>query len=783
MASPDRQDRNANGLHRRIGPYRLEGVLGRGGMGVVYLAYDERLDRHVALKRVLVSDDDSQRRQRLRREARTAAQLTHPAIVQVFDLVEEDDGDWIVMERVAGPTLAQVLRDGPLDVERTLDYGRQIAEGLAAAHSHDIVHRDLKTENVVVLADDRIKILDFGLAKRLVPPGGEGGESALTVAGQVLGTGRAMSPEQARGLEVGPRSDLFSLGILLYESLTGISPFRGESLYDTLARIATHQPPPLAELVAGVPRELSDLVGALLRKAPELRPASAREVVETLTRLAEERRSQERRAWEPGEVASEKSTEESVSERPTVLATEIGVSPVEEGASGRSFLPPSAPKFAALLTFLALALTLAWVLLPLLSEPSERSPGEVERIPAATGGSRITDPLAVYEEGMRAVRRPDRPESIDRALEIFQRRLADDPSSAAAHAGLARAYWEKAQSASAGGDPVFLEQAEAVAREAVRLDPYLADGRVSLGLVELLRGHAEAARSELETALELDPTNADAHYGLAKRARSLGRPEEAERHYRRAIELHPSTLYSDALGALLYSKGRYSEAEEVFLASLELAPDDVHALRNLGGLYYAQGRLDEAAARFQEALKIRPNASLYSNLGTLYFSRGLYAKAAAAFESALGTAGASHKAIYWINLADAYRQIPGEEEAARTSYQRAIRLLDEEIDAAPEDVRLLSRRALVRARAGEPREAQADLAKVRELGVEGDVYSLFRVAVAAELCGRRQQALSTLEEALRSGLALSEVRHEPDLLELRADRRFHLLLMGLDEAR
>ena len=776
MGPPDRQDRSGDGSTRRIGPYRLEGVLGRGGMGIVYLAYDERLDRRVALKRVLASNDDSRRRQRLRREARTAAQLTHPAIVQIFDLVEETDGDWIVMERVEGPTLAQVLRAGPLEVDRTLHYGRQIAEGLAAAHTLDIVHRDLKTENVVVLADERVKILDFGLAKRVEPPGGARDDSALTSAGQVLGTGRAMSPEQARGRKVGPRSDLFSFGVLLYESLTGISPFRGDSFYDTLARIATHQPTPVAGLVNSVPPELSDLINALLRKAPELRPAGAHEVAEALARLAEERRSQERRLSGTGGTAPEGS----VADMATLVANETAAAP--ERTSGRSFVSLSSPRVAVLLVvLLGLAFTLSWLLPPPSSESPERPPGGLGRSAAETADSRITDPLALYEEAMGAVRRPDRPESIDRALEIFQRRLAEDPSSAAAHAGLARVYWEKAQSASTGGDPVFLDQAEAVAREAVRLDPYLADGRVSLGLVEHLRGHPDAARRELETALELDPANADAHYGLAKLAESLGRLEQAERRYRRALELQPRTLYSDALGALLYSRGRYSEAEEMFLTSLERAPDDVHALRNLGGLYYAQGRLEEAAVKFQEALKIRPNASLYSNLGTLYFSRGLYARAATAFESALDMEGATHKAIYWINLADAYRQIPGEEEASRTSYRRALQLLDREIETAPEDVRLLSRRALALARAGEAAEARTDLARIRDLGVEDDVYSLFRVAVAAELCGQRDQALAALEEALRSGLARSEVHREPDLLELRADRRFHHLLMDLDD--
>lgn len=735
---------------RRIGPYRLEGILGQGGMGAVHAAYDERLDRRVALKRVLAGEDDPERRKRLRREARTAAQLAHPSVVQIFDLLEAEDGDWIVMELVEGRTLARRLATGPVSVELALAYGRQIAEGLAAAHELGIVHRDLKTENVLVLPDDRVKVLDFGLAKRLVS--GSQADDSLSVAGQVKGTGRAMSPEQARGLPVGPRSDLFSLGVLLYETLTGIRPFSGESFYDSLARIATHQPKPLAEIVPEVPRELSELVDRLLAKAPELRPGSARQVADELARLADERRLRTR--------------EEGVAARPPDTVTRLDLPaalPRPGRETSRSFLSPTSG-IAALVLALMLA-GAAVVVLPRVL------PGPGEAVPA--------DPLASHEEAMRAVRRIDRPESIDRAVEIFQRRLAQEPDSAAAHAGLARAYWERARTASAGGDPMFLEQAEGVAREAVRLDPYLADARVSLGLVHLARKRPEEARRELERALELDPGNADAHYGLGEVADSLDRPEEAEGHYSRALELAPTPLYSDALGSLYYAQGRYEQAEERFLASLEIAPDDVHALRNLGALYYARGRVDEAAAMFQKALIIQPNASLYSNLGTILFSRGLYPRAAEAFERALAMDGASHKPVYWINLADAYRQMPGREEDAERSYRQAIRLLDEQIEAAPDDVRLLSRRALALARAGDREGAAADVARLRRLDTGHNVYSLFRQAVAEELTGERDPALATLEEALRAGLEPAEVRREPDLLELRADPRFHHLLSEL----
>jgi serine/threonine-protein kinase len=408
---------------------------------------------------------------------------------------------------------------------------------------------------------------------------------------------------------------------------------------------------------------------------------------------------------------------------------------------------------------------------PALPEPEVLAPGAAVRL---------------YEEAVEAVRRPDRPESLDRAIDIFQRLLASDEGSARAHAGLARAYWEKAVNPAASGDPVFLEQAAAVAREAVRLDPDLADARVSLGLAEHAQGRPEEARIQLETALGMDPDSAhaqaDAHYGLARLALSQGRAEEAEARYRQALDLQPRAMYWDALGALLYSQGRYAEAEEAFLASLERTPDNAYALRNLGVAYYAQGRLDEATARLEEALEIRPDASVFSNLGTIYFSRGLYAHAASTFERALRMDGAANSYAYWLNLADAQRWLPDRAQEAQRSYRRAIQLLDAAIEAAPEDVRVLSRRAVAQARSGDFHGTLEDVTEARRLGIGDDVYSLLRLAVAEELCGERESALATLGEALRAGLAPSEVRNEPDLLELRADPAFHHLLMDLEDS-
>jgi tetratricopeptide (TPR) repeat protein len=271
---------------RYVGPYRIEGQLGRGGMGEVYAGFDERLDRPVALKRIWSGwEEDATARKRFQREARAVARLHHPAIVQVYDWVESGDGDWIVMELVEGWSLRQLLREGPLAPGRAARLARDVLVGLAVAHAGGIVHRDLKAENVMIAADsspgkvEQAKILDFGLAKRVDP---ENSETRLSSDGGLVGTLSAMSPEQVRGGEVGPRSDLFALGSLLYEMVTGATPFRGDSAAEVLQRICTWDPPPARSVIPVIPEALSAFLAHLLEKDPRKRPHSAEDALAEL---------------------------------------------------------------------------------------------------------------------------------------------------------------------------------------------------------------------------------------------------------------------------------------------------------------------------------------------------------------------------------------------------------------------------------------------------------------------------------------------------------------------
>jgi len=263
------------------GVYRLIRELGHGGMGTVYLAYDTRLGRRAALK-LLPSQlvNDPERVRRFQREARTASALNHPHIITIYDFGQEQGRDYIASEFVEGRTLRDYVGDPELSLNQILDLVMQVASALEAAHAAGIVHRDIKPENIMRRPDGYAKVLDFGLAKLTEPESasdetkiGVSGESSdfETRTGMVLGTVSYMSPEQARGQKVDGRSDLFSLGVVLYELITGQRPFGGETPSHIIVAILEKEPLPLTRAAPGVPAELERIVTKALVKDREAR--------------------------------------------------------------------------------------------------------------------------------------------------------------------------------------------------------------------------------------------------------------------------------------------------------------------------------------------------------------------------------------------------------------------------------------------------------------------------------------------------------------------------------
>src|SRR5216117_2705041 len=245
------------------GRYRIVRKLGTGGMANVYLAEDEVLGRRVAIK--ILNDrhaGDDQFVERFRREAKNAASLSHPNIVSIYDRGEAEGTYYIAMEYLSGRSLKElIVGRGPTPIRIAIDYTRQILAALGFAHRNSIVHRDIKPHNIVVGGDGRLKVTDFGIARS--------GASQMTEVGSIVGTAQYLSPEQARGAPVDPRSDLYSLGIVLYEMLTGKVPFTGETPVEIAMKHLSQVPEPPSKLRENVPHDLDAVVMRALAKDPE----------------------------------------------------------------------------------------------------------------------------------------------------------------------------------------------------------------------------------------------------------------------------------------------------------------------------------------------------------------------------------------------------------------------------------------------------------------------------------------------------------------------------------
>jgi serine/threonine protein kinase len=274
-------------VNEQILHYRILRKLGEGGMGVVYLAEDTKLERQVAIKflphQISTNSDE---RKRFEIEAKAAAALNHPNIATIYAIEDADDEIFLVMEYVTGKNLKDHIDSKPLSIEETVNIAMQIAEGLHSAHKNDIVHRDVKSANIMSTERGQIKIMDFGLAKFR-------GSGELTKIGTTVGTAAYMSPEQARGEEVDQRTDIWALGVILYEMTTGQTPFKGNYDQAIFYSILNEKQEPVTGLRTGIPKELERIINKVLEKDPECRYQNMADILVDLKNLVKQTESSE----------------------------------------------------------------------------------------------------------------------------------------------------------------------------------------------------------------------------------------------------------------------------------------------------------------------------------------------------------------------------------------------------------------------------------------------------------------------------------------------------------
>jgi len=729
-------------IGRKLLHYEIVAHLGAGGMGDVWRARDTRLDREVAIK-ILGRDTphDAVSKQRFFREARAASALVHPNIITVHEINSADDTDFIVMEFVRGEPLSTLLSLGKLPIPQALSYAMQIAEALAAAHAAGVVHRDLKPGNIMISASGLVKVVDFGIAKRIGPDtDSQPLAGTLTGTGVAIGTPAYMSPEQAVGDPVDTRSDVYSFGVVLYQMLTGALPFRGKT-NAMVVREKLDGRPLRSRDADGLPDQIVSLVQKCLAADPDDRYSNGAAVLAALRQLSARLQpppalvmTQAETVLQPTRFALRRPAR-ALPVASTILAIILAAAWFGRGAMGRWFSNRTA---------------------------SPSAPATLDATASAADLYRTATELlrTYYREG-----------NVDRAIQQLERALQLRSPYPLADARLSLAYWRKN---SLSPDAHWQSQALASARRAVQGDPQLAFAHMAEGAALWADGRLDDAAAAYARATTLDPANAELSWRLGDLAAARKDPKSAEAHYRHAVELGRSEWEPHVrLGGFLYRQGRYEEALTLYETARRLAPDNTRVYAALAAVYHQLDRTDEAAAALQRSLEIAPDASTYSNLGTLLYFEGQYEAAVSAFERSVQLGANSY--LRWGNLADAQRMVAGEREKAKASYASAIQLVRERLASNAADVEARTSLAVYLIRADRPKEATAELQKaLAEKSLTPNV--LFNGTIVAELAGQRKTALDLLGRALAGGYQLREVTHEPDLVKLRADPEYHRLI-------
>jgi serine/threonine-protein kinase len=392
----------------------------------------------------------------------------------------------------------------------------------------------------------------------------------------------------------------------------------------------------------------------------------------------------------------------------------------------------------------------------------------------------VTTPATALEHTQQALgllRRFDRAGNVEKAIAGFEAAIALNQTYAPAWAGLARAYWRQQRITR---DATWGARALDASKQAIALDPLLADSQVSLGLASFESGDPAAATAAFRQALLLDPANASAHRGLGEVSERAADLEAAAEHYRTAVSHDGSDWELPRLaGNIPYRAGRYSEALEWYQKAADAAPDSAVPYRLIGAASHMLGDYAGAAAALQKSIAIEPTGSTYGNLGTALFYQGRYRESVVAFERAVERLPGD--ALSWGNLADAYRWVPGNREKANAAYARSIALLREELQKSPNNAVSRSRLALFLAKTGELDAARVELTTLLSRDPQ-EVGAWYRAAVTYELAGNRDRALVALDTALTRGYSLTEVRMDPELAELRNDVRYHRLVSRFERS-
>jgi len=734
-----RRDPGCSGAHswlpimigRTISHYRILEKLGEGGMGVVYKAEDLKLKRLVALKFLSESQLNDAQRKRFLREAQAAAALEHPNICTIYEVDEVDDMVFFAMALIPGRPLSRIIDEAPLPAEQAIDIAIQIAEALSTAHQAGVVHRDIKTGNIMITPQGRAIVLDFGLAQI-------GESSRITRTGATVGTAAYMSPEQAQGAPLDHRSDLWSLGVALYEMLAGYLPFRGDYELAVMYNIVNEDPTPISESRADAPRDLELILSTALAKNPDERYQSAEEFLSDLRAIRTQISSSEAptRSSRPT-VARSRSTAGGA-QRPRVrrlyVAAAVATLALLTAPGFELFNRYAIPhqKHLAILPFenfagdaagRALCDGLAETLSGKLTELQQFRedvlvvPSSEVRAEAVTSVSQARNlfgvNLAVTGSLQRAGDRlrltanlVDAPslrqlrsatldldaeemtslqdgialrviEMLELELDVDARRALSE--GAAREPGAYERYLEGRGYLQRYDQPGNVDEAITALKKAIEADNGYAPAYAALGDAYWLRFNdtrdqkwADEALRSAKQAVDLNPRLAVGRITLGEIFRRTGRFDEATGQFQRALELDPLNAQArSGLARVYLALGQEERAEELYRRAVSARPDDWRNHSALGVFYHRVGRLDEAIEALERVEKLTPNNPLnYRNLGGVLISAGRYDEARSALQRSIEI-NPSAAAYSNLGTAEFFQQ---RYEQAASAYQEAVLL-------------------------------------------------------------------------------------------------------------
>jgi tetratricopeptide (TPR) repeat protein/predicted Ser/Thr protein kinase len=700
--------------------YRVVKLLGRGGMGAVYLCRDEELQRDVALKVIrpeIAADPDVL--DRFKREIQLSSRVTHKSVLRVYDLGEADGVRFLTMQYVEGEDLSSLLkRVGPLPVPRLTHLFRQICEGLAAAHDEGVVHRDLKPQNIMVDAADRVWLTDFGLAKSL-------GGSAMTELGAVMGTPAYMSPEQVRGEAVDRRADVYSLGVIFYEMASGQTPFAGGSVYEVMMRRLTMAPKPITDLNPAIPVYLRKIMERCLAVDPAARYQSAHEVLadlDTASFRTNVRFEIQRRRWMLIAAA-------------ICIALAVGVAGVSwlmkrrPGASAaagpaRSVLiadfenKTGDPVFDGTLeTAFNIALEDAAFITSFRRDSARKVAVQLQ--PGATGLSEALARLVAAREGVSVV-----------------------TSGSVAAKGSGYSVSVKAVDAQTGKEIVSTE-ADADGKNAVLGAVAKLASKVRGALGDTTPESARLAAAETFTAGSFEAAH---DYAVAQDLQWAGKWDEAVLRYQRAVELDPNMGRAYAgLAAIESNRGRRQESERYYKLALERIDrmSDREKYRTRGGYYLLTRKPDSAIQEFSALVKQYPaDTAGIANLAFAYFVKRDMTDALKEARRAIE--------IYPKNVPQ--RNNLGLFNMYAGDFESAVREQKTVLELNPKFVNGFVGLGIAQLGAGKPDEAAATWKKLEELGPAAASVAAMGLADLALYQGRVADAQSILEAAAKADL-------------------------------